>query len=260
MQKFKDLTHESKEVEECLSRLEHPAKALDLSIIIPAFNERWRLPTTLIKAFDYFDTRKCSFEIVVVDDGSTDDTSTIVESFSRLRSELRLIRLAKNRGKGHAVQSGILNAHGKIILFADADGSTPFAEIERLEAALAQGADIAIGSRAIKSAETAVETQWYRKILGRIFNLTVNILLLPKIADTQCGFKLFTRDAATLVFSKQQCEKFAFDIEILYIARRANLKISEVAVNWQHAPGSKVNLAVDSLQMFLDVLRIKFRH
>jgi len=233
---------------------------INLSLIIPAYNERWRLPSTLIEALDYLNSRNYSYEIIIVDDGSKDDTCDLVDRFSRIHKQIKLIRLAKNRGKGHAVQSGVLNSHGNLVLFADADGSTPFSEMERLEHEINIGADIAIGSRAMLSEDTEVQTRWYRKFLGRVFNWTVNFLLLPQVADTQCGFKMFKKEVAHFLFSRQESEKFAFDIEILYIARKCNLKVVEVAINWHHAPGSKVNLLIDSSQMLMDVFRIKVRH
>lgn len=235
-------------------------KPVHLSIIVPAYNERWRLPPTLIDIVDYFDQKSYSYEVIVVDDGSKDDTAGVVEKFERVREQVRLIRLPKNCGKGHAVRVGALNAHGERIMFADADGATPIEEIERLMVSLDAGADIAIGSRAKASHDTKVTTRWYRKYLGRAFNTCVNVILLPGIEDTQCGFKLFTRRAAQFVFNKQKSDGFSFDVEILYIAQRAKLKISEIPINWENVPGSKVNLIVDALKMFRDILKFKVIH
>lgn len=248
------------DIEAWLNRLDSPTEIPQLSIVIPAYNERWRLPSTLVECFDYFDSRKLRFEVIVVDDGSSDDTAAIVSKFERLRPELRLIRLACNRGKGHAVKSGVLNARGTEVLIADADGSSPFMEVERLEKALASGADVAIGSRALHSKHTEIQSRWYRTLLGRIFNKVVNVVVLPGIADTQCGFKLFRRDAAQFLFQRQESEQFSFDIEILFIARRAGLAIAEVPINWHHAPGSKVNLILDSAKMLIDVFKFRVRH
>ncbi len=234
--------------------------AVDLSVVIPAFNEQWRLPTTLIDVIDYCDLYAGVYEIVVVDDGSTDGTVQAVRKFEKIRPQVRLISYPRNHGKGYAVRTGVLNAKGAKILFADADGSTPIAELARLDNALRAGADVVIGSRAMVTRETRVITRWYRKYLGRIFNFFVNVLVLPGIADTQCGFKIFTRNAAEFLFRLQSCDGYSFDVEVLFIARRAGLKIQEVPVNWENAPGSKVNLVLDSLKMFRDILFFRWKH
>jgi len=235
-------------------------ETVELSVIVPAFNEERRLPPTLVDMVDHLDEWGKSYEIIVVDDGSTDETPTVVEKFARLRPQVRLIRLPANRGKGAAVKTGMESAYGARRLFADADGSTPFGEIRRLMEQLDSGADVAIGSRALASQATRVQTVWYRKVLGRIFNGTVNLLLLPHIADTQCGFKLFTAAAAREIFHRQTVSRFSFDVEILYIARRLGLEVVEVPINWTNVPGSKVNLVLDSAQMLLEVLLVRFRH
>jgi dolichyl-phosphate beta-glucosyltransferase len=237
-----------------------PERSHALSIIIPAYNEQWRLPTTLIDIIDYIDNKKIDAEVIIVDDGSTDATCDTVRKFERIRPCVRLLRVAKNTGKGHAVRSGVLNAYGEKILFTDADGSTPIQELDRLMAALNSGADLAIGSRALASADTSVSTLPHRKYLGRLFNSLVNLIVLPSIADTQCGFKLFTAQTGKFLFERQKSDGFSFDVEILFIAQRAGLKISEVPINWTNAPGSKVNLVRDSIKMFLDIIRFRFRH
>lgn len=231
-----------------------------LSIVVPAFNEERRLPPTLIDIIDFFDRKGVSYEVLVIDDGSKDTTAEVVRKFERVRSQVRLIQLPRNYGKGHAVRLGVLNSRGSQILFADADGATPIEEFERLEAALAGGADIAIGSRALASKETKVATSIHRRFLGRVFNKCVNMILLPSIADTQCGFKMFTRKAALFLFRRQRADRFSFDVELLYMAHKANLAIKEVPINWTNVPGSKVNLVLDSLSMFRDVFRFKVIH
>jgi len=230
---------------------------VDVSVIIPAYNEEARLPKTLLSVRDYFEARGCSYEVLVVDDGSTDDTSKVVQQFEKLTPNVKLLTYPTNRGKGYAVRYGMLNACGRRLLFNDADGATPIEEIERLERALDAGAHIAIGSRAMFSKDTSIQTVWYRKIMGRTFNALVNMLILPGIADTQCGFKLFVREAAELLFSRQRAERFSFDVELLYLARRAGFSISEVPINWTNVPGSKVNLVRDSLLMFRDILKFR---
>jgi dolichyl-phosphate beta-glucosyltransferase len=231
-----------------------------LSVIIPAFNEQRRLPPTLLDAVDFLDSLDKEYEIIVVDDGSRDGTSAVVQKFEKIRSQVRLIRLPKNYGKGHAVRTGALNAHGQFILFADADGSTAIAEVSRLLTAIEEGSEVVIGSRALRSDETEVKALFLRKIIGRVFNRIVNTVLLPGIADTQCGFKLFSRKAANFLFSQQQSDGFSFDIELLFLAKKAGLPVSEIAINWENVPGSKVNLVSDSLRMFLDIFRFAWIH
>ena len=232
----------------------------ELSLIIPAYNEERRLPFTLIEMVDYLNSHSYNYEIIVVDDGSCDQTAAVTKKFQSVCPQLKLIVLERNCGKGCAVKSGIMQARGRRILFADADGATPIAEITRLEAALNAGADMAIGSRALPSQETRVVTSWHRKYLGRAFNICVNWLLLPKIADTQCGFKMFPARVAEFLFSRQQANRFSFDVEILFIARRAGLKIAEVPINWTNVPGSKVKLIQDACLMFRDTLLFRWRH
>ena len=234
-------------------------KSPSLSIVIPAFNEEGRLPSTLCKLGDYLSSRGKSCEIIIVDDGSSDKTVDVVKRFVQTLPGLRLLVNPGNRGKGYSVRYGVWNACGEKILFCDADGATPFSELERLEAALNAGADIAVGSRAMLSAETHVKTSWYRKGMGRVFNRIANLVLVPDIADTQCGFKLFRRRAARYVFSLQRCDRFAFDVEVLFLAKQAGLRVAEVPVNWTNVPGSKVNLVKDSLGMFLDIWRFRLR-
>jgi dolichyl-phosphate beta-glucosyltransferase len=247
-------------VQEWLERQEPGAEAVALSVVVPAYNEEWRLPPTLIDMVDYFDAHQLSYEIIVVDDGSRDQTAEVARKFERIRSQIRLIRIPRNRGKGYAVRTGMLNAHGRRVLFADADGSTPIRELDRLAAALDQGADVAIGSRALLSKETHVKARWYRRIPGRIFNFCVNLFLLPRLADTQCGFKMFSAAAANYLFQHQQSDQFSFDLELLYMARQLGLKIAEVPVTWTHVHGSKVNLVWDALKMLKDIFVFRVRH
>jgi dolichyl-phosphate beta-glucosyltransferase len=250
----------TQQVEEWIKRQSPSDIPVDISIVVPAYNEQWRLPTTLIDMIDYFDSRGSTYEIIVVDDGSTDATVEGVRKFEKIRPNVRLIRVPTNHGKGYAVKTGVLNAKGRRVLFADADGATPIAEVERLHTQLDAGADVAFGSRAAASSQTKVVTRWYRKYIGRVFNLIVNTLVLPGIADTQCGFKMFSAPAAKFLFEQQRAERFSFDVEILLLARKAGLQIAEVPVNWTNVPGSKVNLVVDSLKMFRDMFIFKVRH
>jgi dolichyl-phosphate beta-glucosyltransferase len=247
-------------VSDWLRSQEETTLPIDISIVIPAFNEERRLPPTLLDMIDFFDRQPLSYEIVVVDDGSRDSTCEVVRKFERVRQQVKLIQLPKNYGKGHAVRLGVLNSRGNTVLFADADGATPIAEFSKLYAAIQAGAPIAIGSRALASLDTKVSTSIHRKLLGRIFNRCVNALLVPSITDTQCGFKMFTKPVAQFLFKQQTSDGFSFDVELLHIALKAGIPVQEVAINWNNIPGSKVNLILDSLRMLRDVFRFKMLH
>jgi len=255
-----DTAHGNERVNTWIEQQPVTSPQVELSVVVPAFNEERRLPPTLIDIIDFFDRKGISYEVLVIDDGSKDSTAEVVRKFERVRHQVRLIQLPKNYGKGHAVRLGVLNSRGARVLFADADGATPIQEFERLEAAVAGGADIAIGSRALASADTKVATSIHRRLLGRVFNKCVNLILLPTIADTQCGFKMFTRKAAMFLFRRQRADRFSFDVELLYMAHKADLNIKEVPINWTNVPGSKVNLVHDSLTMFRDVFRFRVIH
>ncbi len=242
-----------------LSAEELDKATVDVSVIIPAYNEEQRLPQTLLSVTEYLKGREGSFEVLVVDDGSQDGTAKVVTQFEKLSDSVRLLGYPNNRGKGFAVKFGMLNARGALMIYNDADGASPIEEMARLEAAIADGAQVAIGSRAMYSRETKVATVWYRKCMGRVFNGLVNVLLLPGIADTQCGFKMFERSVGRRIFSKQKEEGFAFDVEILFLARKYGCKIAEVPINWTNIPGSKVRLVHDSMGMFLDIVKIRLR-
>jgi len=238
-----------------------PAPArVDLSVVVPAFNEATRLPPTLEAMCRYLSARGLRYEVIVVNDGSTDSTAGVVTDWGNRCPSVRLLALALNSGKGAAVRTGVLAARGDRVLFADADGSTPISEIERLERELDRGADIAIGSRALASAETHVTTVWYRRVLGRLFNCTINCIVLPGIADTHCGFKLFRRTVVAPIFSRPTATGFSFDVEILFIARRLGFRVAEVPINWTNVPGSKVNLVTDAARMLRDALLFRWRH
>lgn len=230
---------------------------LPLSIVIPAYNEEARLAPTLLDALAAFRRRRLGFEILVVDDGSRDATSQLVRDLSWDHPEVRLIRLAANRGKGYAVRTGVLNARGQLVLFADADGATPWEEFDRLHAAVVGGADIAIGSRAKPSVDTAVSARAYRRLMGRAFAWLVQALTVKDISDTQCGFKLFRGALAQELFSRMRMNGFSFDVEVLLMGQRRGSRIAEVPVNWTHRPGSRVSLVRDSLLMARDLFIIR---
>ena len=229
----------------------------DLSIVIPAYNEEQRLERTVRDAVAYFRADGRAFELIVVDDGSRDDTSALARRLSDELPEVQLIRLAANHGKGYAVRTGVVNARGHKVLFADADGATPFAEIERLDAALEQGAEVAVGSRALEARGVRVQAKLYRRIIGRTFHALVELLTVRDIKDTQCGFKLFRAPVAHDLFSRMRMNGFSFDVELLVMASRRGYQVAEVPVNWCHQPGSKVRLTVDSLRMAIDLFRIR---
>lgn len=230
-----------------------------LSVVIPAYNEEKRLPRTLESVHAYLADSPWSFEIVVVDDGSDDNTAQVVQDFASARGEetVRLVSYAPNQGKGFAVRTGMLAARGDYLLMNDADGSSPIEEVERLLDAI-KGADVAIGSRAKEDPTARVNALFYRKTIGNTFNLIVQALLLPGINDTQCGFKLFERRAAQDIFAVARLNGYAFDVELLYIARLRQYRIKEVAINWNNAEGSKVNVLTDSPRMLMEVLGITF--
>lgn len=231
-----------------------------LSIVIPAYNEQARLPATLQAVLDYLERRQNGgFEILVVDDGSTDSTAAVAEQFRRYHPEVRLLRNPGNRGKGYSVRHGMLKASGDWILFTDADLSAPIEECDKLrQAAERHSAAVAIGSRALDRSLIGVHQPRWREWAGRVFNLLMRLLVGLPFRDTQCGFKLFRRDAAQALFSRQRIERFGFDVEILYLARKLGFKAVEVPVRWNHAEGTRVSMLRDSLDMFLDLVRVRW--
>ena len=233
------------------------AQVPDLSIVIPAYNEESRIAHMVRDIVDYCRPRGRAFEIILVDDGSRDGTTSVGRLLSAEFPELRVIRLAANHGKGYAVRTGVVNAIGRLVLFADADGATPIEEIERLECALDSGADVAVGSRALRATGVQVHARLYRHLIGRTFHLLVEWLADAGVKDTQCGFKLFRSAVAQDLFSRMRMNGFSFDVEVLVMARRRGYRVAEVPVNWTHQPGSKVRLTLDSVRMAADLVRIR---
>ena len=231
----------------------------DLSIVIPAFNEARRLGPSLDAILAWLDAESLSAEVICVDDGSTDGTCDLVRAYAGRDGRVRLVENGSNRGKGYTVGHGVEAAQGGLILFSDADLSTPIEEFRKLEAALS-AADIAIGSRALRDSHIEKHQPFYREHMGRIFNLLVQALVFPGIRDTQCGFKLFRREAAQQAFSRRRIDGFAFDVEVLYVARRLGLRIAEVPVRWINDEASRVSAVRDSLRMFRDISRIRWLH
>jgi dolichyl-phosphate beta-glucosyltransferase len=236
-----------------MARAQTPA----LSIVIPAYNEERRLGPSLASVEAFLRRRRLRAEVWVVDDGSTDGTSALVSRHARSRRWLRLLRQPRNVGKGAAVRAGVLAARAPQILFTDADLSTPLEELDALRAALAGGADIAIGSRALDRSRIAVRQPFYREAAGRFFNRCVQLLSVPGIQDTQCGFKLFRAEAARRLFSLQQVPRFGFDVELLYLARKAGLRVVELPVRWVNSPETKVRPLRDGARAFLDLVLIR---
>lgn len=237
-----------------------PPSDIQLSVVVPAYNEQARLPRTVLETIDWCTRRKLNFELIISDDGSKDQTLVLARLFED--RDIRIRTLAcPHMGKGAAVRFGMLNAKGRCVLFMDADGATPLEEIPKLLGALERGHDVAIGSRIAQNpGEVEIKTSFHRRLIGRCFAFFVNLFAFEGIGDTQCGFKMFRREAALAIFSRQKTAGFAFDVELLFIARRLSLSIIEVPVNWVAQPGSKVNLVTDSVKMLWDICRIQWLH
>jgi len=228
-----------------------------LSVVIPAYNEQDRLKITLPRLCRELQRRFLDYEILVVDDGSSDGTARVVKEFSIANEKLRLIRYRNNMGKGHAVRTGVLAARKDYILFCDADLSTPFREVRKLLNGLDEGYDIAIGSRAIQESRILKRQPLYRVLMGKIFNKIVKLLAVSGINDTQCGFKCFKAPIALDIFRDCQINGFSFDVEMLYIAQKRSFSIKEIGVLWENDIQSKVHPIFHSMQMFKDLLIIR---
>lgn len=237
------------------------APAPELSIIIPAYNEESRLPRGLKRILDYAASRGMSpeqMEILVVDDGSGDGTARVVEEGARQWPSMRLVSNQQNRGKGFSVRHGMREARGRVALFTDADLSAPIEEADKLLAALAAGNEVAIGSRALDRSLITEHQSRLRELAGIIFNGFVRIFTGLPFHDTQCGFKAFVREPSRIVFDQQRIERFGFDPEILFLAKRHGLRAIEVPVRWAHDPATKVHVIRDSVLMFGDLLYIRW--
>jgi len=232
-----------------------------LSVVIPCYNEARRLPPTLQHTLDYLRRSGCDYEIIVVDDGSADETAGAAQALAAQDARVRVIRYTPNRGKGYAVRTGMLAATKAAVLFMDADNSTEIAEVEKCAPWLQSGAyDIVIGSRANAGTQLVRAQHPVRKLLGKVYGILTRSMALYGIRDTQCGFKLFTRVAAQRVFGELQSPSAIFDIELMMRASRAGLHIKEVGVTWTHDPESRLTYnARTSLLIFLELLKIKWR-
>lgn len=228
-----------------------------LAVIIPAYNEESRLRPTLERINEYLSRQTYTWVVAVIDDGSTDSTARIADLFAGDHPEFAVIKLESNQGKGAAVRTGMLALDATMLLFSDADLATPIEELEKLLPEIGRGADIAIGSRPLRESNLEIRQPLYREWLGRLFNKAVRLLAVRGIADTQCGFKVFTHAAARDVFSRCKLQKFGFDFEALMIARDLGLRIAEVPIRWRHQEGSKVRLLRDGTRMLADLVRLR---
>ena len=232
--------------------------AANYTLVIPAYNEGQRISATLDKVLAYVAQQHWQAEIVVVNDGSRDNTASIVRSYAQRHPAVRLVENPGNRGKGYSVRNGMREARGEVLLFSDADLSSPIYEAPKLFAAIAGGADVAIGSRWARSELQTERQPLYRQLFGRVFNLLLRIILGLRFKDTQCGFKAFTRRAAQEIFSRQQIERWGFDPELLFLAKKLGFSVAEVPVEWAHDERSKISPLKDGTRMFLEMLTIRW--
>jgi dolichyl-phosphate beta-glucosyltransferase len=228
-------------------------------VVIPAYNEALRLPSYLKEILAYLEGREQPYEIVVVDDGSVDDTAERVREVAAGRPTVSVHVLGANRGKGHAVRAGMARTTGHLRLMTDADGATPIAEVARLEAAIAAGADLAVGSRALPDPSVTRQVRLHRKLSGHVFNFLVRRLGVASVVDTQCGFKLFRGPVADALFPLLATDGFGFDVELLMLAERRGFRVAEVPINWTDQPGSKVGVLREGPRMLYEALAARRR-
>ncbi len=228
------------------------------SIVIPAYNESQRIVPTLNRVLTYIAEQGWDAELIVVNDGSADDTAEIVRGYVERNATVRLVENPGNRGKGYSVRNGMLQARGEVLLFSDADLSSPIEEAPKLLQALDEGADVAIGSRWLRSELQTERQPVHRQLLGRIFNVALRMILGLNFKDTQCGFKAFTRRAALSIFPWQQIERWGFDPEILYLAKKRGFRIQEIAVKWAHTKEGRINPLRDGIRMFVELLKVRW--
>ncbi|MBZ5554706.1 MAG: glycosyltransferase family 2 protein [Acidobacteriia bacterium] len=235
--------------------------AVEISVVIPAYNEAQRISLSLERIGAYFNNEQSSVEIVVVDDGSSDQTVDVIKETAAKDPRVRLVRNDRNRGKGFSVRHGVLEARGEIVLFSDADLSSPIEESKKILDPIRQGLlDLAIGSRALDRSLIGVRQSWLREQSGKVFNAFVRTILHLPYSDTQCGFKAFRRHLMIPVFERQRIFGFGFDPEMLYLARLRGLRAGEIPVRWNHVQGSKVHFLSDAISMFFDLVRIRWNH
>jgi dolichyl-phosphate beta-glucosyltransferase len=228
-----------------------------ISIVIPVFNEENRIYSTLERIVQYVKQEWKYFEIIIVNDGSTDKTNSVLQEISNNFKNIRIISFNENRGKGFAISKGVISANGDFILTTDADLSCPIEELKKLFLFLHKGFDIVISSRALEDSNIIVSQPYYRKCMGKIFNMLVRFLVINKFKDTQCGFKLFKKEAAKTVFGASRINGFCYDVETLFLASKMKFRVIEVPVQWLNSPSSRVRLFKDPLRMFFDLLKIR---
>ncbi len=234
---------------------------MKLSIVIPAYNEAKRIGETLQKIRVFCESRNIDTEIVIVDDGSCDETVSVTQKgLAGFRGRVRILENERNRGKGYSVRRGMLEASGDYILFSDADLSTPIEECISLTEAITGGCDVAIGSRDLPNSRVEIRQNLIRELMGKVFNRIARCVAFRGIQDSQCGFKCFKHDVAKKLFSMQKLDGFSFDAEIIYLAQKLGFEIREIPVTWRNSTASKVRIGIDPLKMFLDLLRIRFIH
>ena len=229
---------------------------VELSVVVPCFDEELRLPASLAAAERYLEESGREYEFILVDDGSRDRTAEVIRELERTRTRVRAVALPRNRGKGRALAEGVALSRGRLALVSDADFSAPLDELPKLERAIAAGADVAIGSRAAPGARE-VDQPVHRRLMGKGFNLLVQSLLLPGLWDTQCGFKLFRGDVARELFGRLRTDGFAYDVEVLHRARRSGYRVKEVPVRWINSTTTRVQAGRHSREMLVDLLRIR---
>ncbi len=234
-------------------------KKIQLSIVFPAFNEEERIGQSLNLTREYCAANFTDYEVIVADDGSNDDTAKIVTEMMGQWTNLRLVKLPQNRGKGAATRHGVLAAKLEWVLCSDVDLSTPIQDVEKLLAHV-DTVPIVIGSRAIEGSHIARRQPWYRVLMGRVFNMFVRLIGVPGYRDTQCGFKMYRRDAGRAIFEKTTVDGFAFDVEVLLLAHKLGLPVVEVPVVWLNDEHSKVHVFSDPPKMFLDLIKVRWRH
>jgi glycosyltransferase involved in cell wall biosynthesis len=233
-------------------------KSPKYSIVIPAYNEHARIERTLDAVMRCIDAEKWDAQVIVVDDGSVDNTAAIVEERMRTDARLTLIKNETNRGKGYSVRNGLLQAAGEIVMFTDADLSAPMEEARLLFAAIEAGADVAIGSRWLDRQRQSIRQPWYRQVFGRCFNGVTRVVMGLPFADTQCGFKAFTRETAQIIFRLQRIERWGFDPELLFISAKLGYRIKEVPVTWGHDERSKMSYLRDGMKMLEDMAVVRW--
>jgi len=233
---------------------------VNLSVVIPAYNEENTIEATLYNINEYFEKQNIIFEIVVVDDGSCDETSSKVKSIAKKLNSVKLVSYKENKGKGEAISQGVLVAKGEFILFSDADLSTPISEIEKFMPYLANGYDIVIGSRRVMDSQITRKQPFPRRLSGKVLQMLVRTVLHLPFFDTQCGFKLFRGSIAKKLFAELKHKGFVFDVEIIYRAVKSGYRIKEIGVIWANDPTTTVRFLRDSFKCFVELIQIRFQN